>query len=59
MTTAKPRNIAASIRQRLLNHSTATKTDPNLVLIWYALERFLYRLSLSAYKDRFVRSRNY
>jgi predicted nucleotidyltransferase component of viral defense system len=54
MTTAKPRNIAASIRQRLLNHSTATKTDPNLVLIWYALERFLYRLSLSPYSDRFV-----
>ncbi len=54
MAKAKPRNISASIRQRLLNHSTATKTDPNLVLIWYALERFLYRLSLSAYRDRFV-----
>jgi Nucleotidyl transferase AbiEii toxin, Type IV TA system len=54
MTRDNPRNISASIRQRLLNHSTATKTDPNLVLIWYALERFPYRLSLSAYKDRFV-----
>jgi predicted nucleotidyltransferase component of viral defense system len=54
MTKAKPRNISASIRQRLLNHSTATKTDPNLVLIWYGLERFLYRLSISAYSDRFV-----
>ena len=36
---AKPRNTSASIRQRLLNHSTAIKTDPNLVLIWYGLER--------------------
>ena len=40
----KPTNTSASIRQRLLNHSTAIKTDPNLVLIWYGLERFLYRL---------------
>jgi hypothetical protein len=29
----KPTNTSASIRQRLLNHSTAIKTDPNLVLI--------------------------
>jgi hypothetical protein len=51
---AKPRNTSASIRQRLLNHSTAIKTDPNLVLIWYGLERFLYRLSASTHSERFV-----
>jgi hypothetical protein len=50
----KPRNTSASIRQRLLNHSTAVKTDPNLVLIRYGLERFLYRLSKSAHSERFV-----
>jgi predicted nucleotidyltransferase component of viral defense system len=50
----RPRNLAASVRQRLLNHSVAIKTDPNVVLIWYGLERFLYRLSLSAHRDRFV-----
>jgi predicted nucleotidyltransferase component of viral defense system len=50
----KPRNTSASIRQRLLNHSTAIKTDPNLVLIWYGLERFLYRLSVSTHSERFV-----
>ena len=50
----KLRNTSASIRQRLLNHSTAVKTDPNLVLIWYGLERFLYRLSKSAHSERFV-----
>jgi hypothetical protein len=50
----KPRNTAASIRQRLLNHSTAIKTDSNLVLIWYGLERFLYRLSVSTHSERFV-----
>jgi hypothetical protein len=47
MATDKPRNTSASIRQWLLNHSTAIKTDPNPVLIWYGLERFLYRLSVS------------
>ncbi len=50
----KPRNTSASIRERLLNHSTAVKTDPNLVLIWYGLERFLYRLSESTHSERFV-----
>src|SRR5260370_32402101 len=50
----KPKNTSASIRKRLLNHSTAIKTDPNLVLIWYGLERFLYRLSVSTHSDRFV-----
>ena len=50
----KPTNASASIRQRLLNHSTAIHTDPNLVLIWYGLERFLYRLSVSTHSERFV-----
>lgn len=54
MANDKPRNTSASIRQRLLNHSTAIKTDPNLVLIWYGLERFLYRLSVSTHSERFV-----
>jgi Nucleotidyl transferase AbiEii toxin, Type IV TA system len=54
MATEKPRNVAASVRQRLLNHSTAIKTDPNLVLIWYGLERLLYRLSMSAHCERFI-----
>jgi hypothetical protein len=50
----KLRNTSAFIRQRLLNHSTAIKTDPNLVLIWYGLERFLYRLSVSILQKRWV-----
>jgi predicted nucleotidyltransferase component of viral defense system len=50
----QPKNTPASIRQRLLNHSTAINTDPNLVLIWYGLERFLYRLSVSTHSERFV-----
>ncbi len=49
-----PRNLEASIRHRLLNHARAINADPMLVQLWYGLERFLYRLSVSEYRERFV-----
>ena len=49
-----PRNVAASVRQRLLNHARTIGADPPLVFLWYGLERFLYRLSVSPYRDRFI-----
>ena len=49
-----PRHVAASVRQRLLNHARAIGADPALVHLWYGLERFLYRLSVSPYRDRFI-----
>jgi hypothetical protein len=49
-----PRNLAASARQRLLNLSKASGTDYNQLLIRYAIERFLYRLSLSTHRDAFI-----
>lgn len=55
---SKTRNVAASVRQRLLNYSTTIKADPNLVLIWYGIERLLYRLSLSPHRDKFVLNRS-
>lgn len=45
------RNVAASVRARLLNLARATGQDFNFILIRYALERLLYRLSISAYAD--------
>ena len=48
------RDHAASVRARLLNVAKATGTDSNLVLVRFALERLLYRLSTSAHADRFV-----
>jgi hypothetical protein len=48
------RDRAASVRARLLNIAKATGTDFNLVLVRFALERLLYRLSTSAHADRFV-----
>ncbi|WP_046112050.1 nucleotidyl transferase AbiEii/AbiGii toxin family protein [Aquincola tertiaricarbonis] len=47
-------NAAASIRARLLNVAKAQGADFNQVLVRFALERMLYRLTLSAHADRFV-----
>lgn len=48
------RNLAASIRDRLLNKARADKLDFNQLLTRYALERMIYRLSISAARDRFL-----
>lgn len=54
MSKPSPANLAASVRQRLLNLSRERREDFNLVLTRYAIERFLYRLTKSPYVDRFV-----
>lgn len=48
------RNIGASVRAKLLARSRAEKTDYQILLTRYALERLLYRLSVSNHRDRFV-----
>lgn len=48
------RNIAASVRAKLLNKARADKRDFSLVLTRYALERLLYRLSISEHADHFL-----
>ncbi len=47
-------NIGASIRNRLLDKARAEKLDFNLLLTRYALERMLYRLSISPQHDQFL-----
>jgi len=47
-------NIAASVRQRLLNLREAKGGDFNALLTQYVIERFLYRLSKSSLADKFV-----
>ncbi|HEX8212313.1 MAG TPA: nucleotidyl transferase AbiEii/AbiGii toxin family protein [Longimicrobium sp.] len=54
MTEREGRNVAASVRQRLLNHAHAQGRSFDLVLTRYGLERLLYRLSRSAHKHEFV-----
>lgn len=49
-----PKNIAASVRARLLAGAHERKEDFNLTLQRYAAERFLYRLGASRYRERFV-----
>jgi len=52
---AKPvKDIAASVRQRLLNLSRKQEQDFQRVLVSYGLERLLYRLSISEHRDRYV-----
>lgn len=47
-------NLPASIHQLLLNKARQTHRPFNEVLQYYAMERFLYRLSRSPYADRFI-----
>jgi len=48
------RNIAASVRQRLKNKAAEDERPFNEVFQYYAMERFLYRLSLSEHAERFI-----
>ncbi|MCP4701632.1 MAG: nucleotidyl transferase AbiEii/AbiGii toxin family protein [Gammaproteobacteria bacterium] len=54
MTRKQLKNIAVSVRQRLLNLSRERGEDFQFILTRYALERFLYRLSVSNHRDRFL-----
>lgn len=47
-------NLAASVRARLLNVAKVQESDFNQVLVRFALERILYRLTQSKYADRFL-----
>lgn len=48
------KNIGASVRQRLLNKARETGRPFSELLQYFAMERFLYRLSKSEYADKFV-----
>lgn len=48
------RDLAASVRQRLANAAKLQGRPAAEVLQYYAMERFLYRLGSSPYRDRFV-----
>ena len=50
----EPRNVGASVRARLLDRARAERSDFQILLTRYALERLLYRLSVSKYRDRFI-----
>jgi len=49
-----PKNISASVRQQLLNLAKKRGEAFDMVLVRYALERLLYRISKSKWHDRFL-----
>jgi len=54
VTKDQPRNLAASVRSRLLALAKSRGEDFTFVLTRYGLERLLYRLGTSSYADDFV-----
>lgn len=54
MTQRRGPNVAASVRQRLLNKARETDRPFSELLQYFAMERFLYRLSKSVHADKFV-----
>ena len=48
------KDIAQSVRARLLNKAKEGGEDYHTVLIQYALQRFLYRLSISDFSEQFL-----
>jgi predicted nucleotidyltransferase component of viral defense system len=47
-------NLGVSVRAKLLNQSRASGRPFDLILVRFALERLLYRLSISAHSERFI-----
>jgi len=54
MTSGKLKNLAKSVRARLLNIARQTDKPFEELLVLYGLERFLFRLSQSVHKDNFI-----
>ena len=54
MTQKNLKNVAASIRQRLINKSRQEHKPFAELVQYYAMERFLYRLSHTHYKNKFI-----
>ncbi len=50
----KVKNVAASVRQRLLNVAKASGRPFQEILQYFAMERFLYRITQSSHADIFV-----
>lgn len=48
------KNLQASVQARLQNHARATRRPFQELLQYYAMERFLYRLSKSPHRARFI-----
>jgi Nucleotidyl transferase AbiEii toxin, Type IV TA system len=52
--TENKKNLPASVHQRLLNLARLEDRPLNELLQYYAIERFLYRLGKSKYRQQFI-----
>ena len=53
------KNLAASVHARLAQRRAKTGEDFNVLLVRFALERLLYRLSRSRHREQFVLERGH
>ena len=51
---SKKKNISASVKGLLLNQAKTTKRPFQELLQYYAMERFLYRLSQSQHRECYI-----
>lgn len=54
MSAREPVNLPASVRARLKNRADELGMDLNQVFQYYAMERFLYRLSKTSWAERLI-----
>lgn len=54
MTKPAPKNLPASVRQKLANLARERNMDFGLILVKYGLERILFRLSRSRHREVFI-----
>jgi hypothetical protein len=54
VTETPKKNLVASVRQRLYNKAQETGRPFGELLQYFAMERFLYRLSQSPYAEKFI-----
>lgn len=54
MTASTPKDLSASVRQRLMNHASKSNEDFQVILAQYGFERLLYRLSQSPHSKQFT-----
>jgi hypothetical protein len=52
--TKQVKNVAASLRAKLLEHARKTKQDFQFVLDRWVAERFLFRLGQSNHREQFI-----
>jgi len=54
LTKPAPKNLPASVRQKLATLARERNVDFGLILVKYGLERILFRLSRSRYRDDLI-----